>query len=142
MIRSIFLAAALSLGLAVGHAADADKVQFKQTGNAPRDIPNAALASPTPAEMGMTFLNYQTTLKAWRSARKRLHALQASGKYMQNDPSADKEVIAMLQLMALEQSQDVENLRAQLAAILVTNKLDDPALPDDERAMIVIRAAH
>jgi len=141
MIRGIFLAATLSLGLATTQGAEPEKVQFKQTGNSPRDMPGTPVASPTPQEQGVAFQNYQDTLKAWRSARKRLAALNSVSKTLQNDPAADKEVVAMIQLMALEKIAEAENLRAQLAALLITNKLEDPALPREEREQIIIHAA-
>lgn len=140
MIRGILFAPVLFFALTVGHAAEPDKIPFKQGINAPRDLP-AISASPTPAQQGAAYANFLETLKAWRSAKKRLGALESAGKTLQNDPAADKEVVAMLQLMAIEKTQEVENLRAQLAAILLTSKLEDPDLSGKEREQIIIRAA-
>lgn len=143
MIRGLSLAAVLLLSTLSSHGAEAEKVQFKQTGNAPRDLPGSAspAASATPSQTSAALLNFQETLKHWRSGKKRLAALRSAGKTLQNDPSGDKEVVAMIQLMALEKDQEVENLRAQLAALILTSKLDDPSLTGAEREEIVVRAA-
>ena len=144
MIRGLLLAAVLFLTPLPSHSAEAEKVQFKQTGSAPRDLPDAATTAPvaaaTPAQESAALLNFQETLKKWRSAKKRLQALQSAGKTLQNDPSGDKEVIAMIQLMALEKDQEVENLRAQLAVLVVNTKLTDPSLTGGEREEIIVRA--
>lgn len=142
MIRGLIVAAAVSLTISSTPAAEPEKVQFKQTASAPRELPQKPDPTAT-AKSGedATLLNYQATLSEWRSAKKRLHALESVGKILQGDPSADKEIVAMIQLMSIEKDQEVENLRVQLAAILLTSKLEDPALPAQERAQIVSRAA-
>ena len=92
---------------------------------------------PLPSAKTIAFQNYQETLKAWRSAKKRLHALAVAGKVMQSDPSVEKTAVAMISLMTIEKTKEVEFLRSQLALMLVAAKMEDPTLPSLEREEIV-----
>jgi len=139
MIRGFFLAATLLLFVQAAVAAESEKVRFKQSGNAPRDLPGKNEASLSQSEKTFAYENYQDTLKSWYSARKRLRALNAVSKILQNDPSSDKEVVAMVELMAIEKKQEIENLRTQLAGILGSGKLEDPKLPQPDREEILAR---
>jgi hypothetical protein len=137
MNRGLFLAAATLLAFANLNSAEPEKIPFKQTGSPPRDLPDETIVIPLPSARTVAFLNYQETLKGWRSAKKRLEALAIAGKMMQGDPSADKSAVSMISLMTIEKTKEVESLRSQLAMMLVLAKLEDPSLPSKEREEIV-----
>lgn len=139
MIRGFFLAATFLFFVQAASAAEPEKVRFKQSGNPPRDLPGKNETSLSQSEKTFAYENYQDTLKAWYSARKRLRALGAVSKILQNDPSSDKEVVAMVELMAIEKKQEIENLRAQLAGILGPGKMEDPKLPQPDREEILVQ---
>lgn len=137
MNRGLVLVAATFLAVSLLGAEEPEKIPYKQTGNPPRDLPDETVVVPLPSPKTVAFQNYQETLKAWRSAKKRLHALAVAGKTMQRDPTVDKSAVAMISLMTIEKTREVEFLRSQLALMLVTAKLEDPTLPSVEREEIV-----
>ncbi|MFZ4682186.1 MAG: hypothetical protein ACOYMS_06770 [Terrimicrobiaceae bacterium] len=141
MIRGLFLAAAVFL---LTHqsapGAEPEKVRFKQSGTQPRELPGKKPSTvSTQSQDIVAFESYRETLKAWYSAKKRLHALEAVNKILQNDASSDKQVVVMIELMATEKRQEVESLRTQLASILSGDKLEDPKLPPSDREEILVR---
>ncbi len=140
MIRGFFLAAVLLPLISPLPAAEPEKAQFKQSANPPRELAEKKGSGASAQSQDMiAFESYRETLKAWHSARKRLHALEAVNKVLQNDPASDKEIVAMIELMAIEKKQEVENLRTQLAGILDSGRLEDPKLPQVDRDAILIR---
>lgn len=141
MIRGLlFAAAGLLLTHQAARGADPEKVRFKQSGTQPRELPgNKASNLSARSQDIIAFESYRETLKAWFSAKKRLHALEAVSKILQNDPSSDKEIVGMLELMATEKRQEVETLRTQLASIISSDKLEDPKLSQSDREEILVR---
>jgi len=137
MNRGLVFVAATFLAVALLGAEEPEKIPYKQTGTPPRDLPDETIVVPLPSPKTVAFQNYQETLKNWRSAKKRLHALVVAGKTMQRDPSVEKNAVAMISLMTIEKTKEVEFLRSQLALMLVTAKLEDPTLPSVEREEIV-----
>lgn len=141
MIRGLFLAAAvLFLTHQAAPGAEPEKVRFKQSGTQPRELPGDKASNVSAKSQDtVAFESYRETLKAWYSAKKRLHALGAVSKILQNDPSSDKEIVGMIELMAAEKRQEVESLRTQLASILSSDKLEDPKLSQSDREEILVR---
>ena len=141
MIRGLlFAAAGLLLTHPAARGADPEKVRFKHSGTQPRELPgNKASNLSARSQDIIAFESYRETLKAWFSAKKRLHALEAVNKILQNDPSSDKEIVGMLELMATEKRQEVETLRTQLASIISSDKLEDPKLSQSDREEILVR---
>ena len=137
MNRGLVLVAAIFVAVSLLSAEEPEKIPYKQTGNPPRDLPDETIVVPLPSPKTVAFQNYQETLKAWRSAKKRLYALAVAGKMMQTDPSADKSAVAMISLMTIEKTKEVEFLRSQLALMLITAKMEDPTLPGIEREEII-----
>lgn len=137
MNRRFVSVAVFFLSVSFLGAEEPEKIPYKQTGNPPRDLPDQTVVADAPSPQTVAFQNYQETLKSWRSAKKRLYALAVAGKMMQSDPSADKNAVAMISLMTIEMTKEVSLLRAQLALMLVTAKLEDPTLPSAEREEIV-----